>query len=84
MGFRTTLWVFPFINYDSNTFFEVTTKGYAITVPGSTMVSLTGWWDGPLAALLDFTNPNTTDWYVGHLNKIRKETGIDSFKFDAG
>lgn len=30
------------------------------------------------------TNPNTTKWFHDNLETIRKETGIDSFKFDAG
>lgn len=84
LGFRTTLWVFPFINYDSNTFLEVFEKQYAILEPNSTRMSLTSWWDGVLAAMIDYTNKDAADWFVEHLKALRNETGIDSFKFDAG
>jgi alpha-glucosidase (family GH31 glycosyl hydrolase) len=84
LGFRTTLWMFPFINFDSKSFLHVIEKQYAITEPNSTRVSLTKWWDGLLAAMIDFTNKDASDWFVKQLNIIRNETGIDSFKFDAG
>ena len=63
---------------------HVIEKVYAVTEPNSTKVSLTQWWDGNLAALIDFTNKDAADWFVKQLNMIRNETGIDSFKFDAG
>ena len=84
MGFRTTLWIFPFFNIDCDEFNFVSENTFAVTQPNSTKVSLTSWWDGGMAAILDFTNSYATEWYVGQLNKIRNETGIDSFKFDAG
>lgn len=84
MGFRTTLWIFPFFNIDCDEFNFVSENTFAVTQPNSTKVSITSWWDGGMAAILDFTNSYATEWYVGQLNKIRNETGIDSFKFDAG
>ena len=32
----------------------------------------------------DTTNPNSTNWFVSELEKVRADAGIDSFKFDAG
>lgn len=84
MGFRTTLWTFPFFNIDCDEFAYVTDKSFAVKQPNSTRVSLTSWWDGAMAAILDYTNVYATEWFVAQLNKIRNETGIDSFKFDAG
>ena len=36
------------------------------------------------AVILDTTNPDSTNWFVSELEKVRSETGINSFKFDAG
>lgn len=44
----------------------------------------TSWWDGQASFILDTTNTNATTYFVAELNKIRADTGIDSFKFDAG
>lgn len=41
-------------------------------------------WDGTLAALVDFTAPNASDWYFRRLNDFQTKYGIESFKFDAG
>ena len=84
MGFRTTLWTFPFFNFDSETFVYVVEKNFVATEGNSELPSLSNWWDGILAASLDPTNNQAADWFVGELNKIRNSTGIDSFKFDAG
>lgn len=84
MGFRTTLWMFPFFNWDCQNFAYVIDKNYVVMEPDSKRASLTRWWDGLLAAMIDPTNQEAADWFVDQLNKIRSETGIDSFKFDAG
>ena len=42
------------------------------------------WWQGDLAGYVDFTNEAATDWWKQRLETLRAETGIDSFKFDAG
>lgn len=42
------------------------------------------WWDGLGCVILDTTNPNATNWFVEQLENLRKESKIDSFKFDAG
>ncbi|CAL4083846.1 unnamed protein product, partial [Meganyctiphanes norvegica] len=45
---------------------------------------LTHWWQGLKAGIIDFTNPEAAQWFSSRLNAIKSETGIDSFKFDAG
>lgn len=84
MGFRTTLWMFPFFNFDSENFAHVIEKNYVVSEPNSHLPGLTNWWDGLIAVMLDPTNTEAADWFVNELNKIRNSTNIDSFKFDAG
>lgn len=36
------------------------------------------------AAYIDFVKPNASTWFLNHLMNLRDESGIDSFKFDAG
>jgi alpha-glucosidase (family GH31 glycosyl hydrolase) len=43
----------------------------------------TSWWHNN-AGIVDFTNPAAAAWWKARLELIRTETGIDSFKFDAG
>ena len=47
------------------------------------IVPARGRWRG-VGAALDVTNPAAVKWYSGHLQRFRKEFGVDSFKFDAG
>ena len=44
---------------------------------------LVNWWDGD-GGMVDFTNPECTQWFVNHLNKRKQDLNIDGFKFDAG
>lgn len=46
----------------------------------------TQWWrSGPNeAGYIDFTNLEAANWYEQRLQKLQKDAGIDSFKFDAG
>ncbi|CAH0388132.1 unnamed protein product [Bemisia tabaci] len=85
MGFRTTLWVHPFINRDcQGTHSEAASKGYLVKNHlGSTV---TPWWNGGVqgAGYVDFTNPAAAEWYENRLKNMLAETGIDSLKFDGG
>ena len=47
-------------------------------------VATTEWWNSPGAAILDTTNSAAVVWFQSLLEKLRKEIGIHSFKFDAG
>ncbi|XP_049764874.1 myogenesis-regulating glycosidase-like [Schistocerca cancellata] len=82
LGFRVTLWIHPFINLDCEPYHsEALANGYFVTntdgSPNST------WWNGD-GSVVDFTNPEAAAWWAGRLSALLAETGIDSFKFDAG
>ncbi|XP_049837929.1 myogenesis-regulating glycosidase-like [Schistocerca gregaria] len=82
MGFRVTLWVHPFINSDCEPHYSrALQRGWFVTnTEGSTIIS---WWNGR-GGIVDFTNATTAGEWSSQLWKIKTETGIDSFKFDAG
>lgn len=84
LGYRTTLWIHPFTNLDSTNVQNVLYGGRGVRERDSLLAGLTSWWQGLAALIIDATNPNATDWIVEQLERIRTETGIDSFKFDAG
>lgn len=47
------------------------------------------WWNSnasphKAAAQIDFTNAGAAEWFNRRLRRLQAETGIDSFKFDAG
>lgn len=46
----------------------------------------TQWWNSQTgqSSHVDFTNPDAAAWFSSRLETILRETGIDSFKFDAG
>ncbi|XP_063842492.1 myogenesis-regulating glycosidase-like [Scylla paramamosain] len=82
-GFRVTLWIHPFINDDCPAFTLADKLGYFIK-DSSGATQLTHWWDGRKAGLLDFTNTEAVAWWTQRLHDLKYQTGIDSFKFDAG
>ncbi|XP_078574160.1 myogenesis-regulating glycosidase-like [Branchiostoma floridae x Branchiostoma japonicum] len=89
-GFRVTLWIHPFANFDSDMFREGLEKSYlAEMVSGgccSAMVpAIIRWWvPNGVASIVDMTNPAATTWFKERLRKMQRDYGIDSFKFDAG
>lgn len=46
----------------------------------------TTWWDSDRngAGAIDYTKSEAADWFLHRLEILQAETGIDSFKFDAG
>ena len=83
LGFRTTLWMFPFANLDSSTFADEVAQNFTVRNKSGKGPLLLTWWDGA-GTCIDPTNPKAADWFVATLEQLRTETGIDSFKFDAG
>nr|CAD7257000.1 unnamed protein product [Timema shepardi] len=81
-GFRVTLWTPPFINLDCEPYHnEALEKGYFVkNTQGDTE---TTWWEGQ-GGILDFTNPDAVDWWVGRVRANQELSGVDSLKFDAG
>nr|XP_039260174.1 myogenesis-regulating glycosidase-like [Styela clava] len=83
-GFRVTTWVTPFINQRSNNFIPGRTRGYFIkSSETDNSPDLVVWWNG-IGAVIDFSNEDATTWYEKLLQDVKKDYGIDSFKFDAG
>ncbi|XP_019631326.1 PREDICTED: uncharacterized family 31 glucosidase KIAA1161-like [Branchiostoma belcheri] len=89
-GFRVTLWIHPFANFDSDMFREGLDKRYlAGMVSGgcctATVPAIVRWWvPNGVASIVDMTNPAATVWFKERLRKMQQDYGIDSFKFDAG
>ncbi|XP_045163189.2 myogenesis-regulating glycosidase-like [Mercenaria mercenaria] len=83
-GCAVTAWVHPFFNIDGSYFKEANAKQYLLRQVDSDVPVLTKWWDGNMTGVLDVSNKNATDWYLDKLNKLKHETQLDSFKFDAG
>ncbi|CAH0558146.1 unnamed protein product, partial [Brassicogethes aeneus] len=82
-NFRVTLWVHPFVDKNCNpNEQEGLKKGYFVENDQGSDHAY--WWDSDDSHQIDFTKPEAQDWYVNRLEKLRKNHGIDSFKFDAG
>ncbi|KAG9261847.1 putative family 31 glucosidase [Astyanax mexicanus] len=82
-GFKITLWTHPFVNYNSTNFGIGVEKGLFVREPSGELPALIRWWNG-IGGILDFTNPETREWYTSHLHTLKNKYGIASFKFDAG
>jgi alpha-glucosidase (family GH31 glycosyl hydrolase) len=83
MGFRVTTWLTPFVNLESPLFEEGSRAGYFVKDPLGEIPALVKWWQG-VGASIDVTNPAAVQWFSDRLRSFQNETGVDSFKFDAG
>ncbi|XP_071794908.1 myogenesis-regulating glycosidase-like [Asterias amurensis] len=83
MGFRVTVWSNPFANIDSPTFHEGVKNNYWMNGPGERVPALMKWWNG-VAAILDVSNEQATEWFINRSREMQREYGVDSFKFDGG
>ncbi|XP_053669967.1 myogenesis-regulating glycosidase [Anopheles nili] len=86
LGFaHTTLWIHPFINKGCEPWYsDAHRRGYLVTDwTGNTD---TEWWNSVRgqAAYIDFSQAQVREWFSARLRAILAESGIDSFKFDAG
>lgn len=86
VGFpRVTIWIHPFINKGCEPVYsESKRKGYLVADRNGN--TDTEWWNSNKgqAAYVDFTKPDVAEWFTERLQAILDESGIDSFKFDAG
>ncbi|XP_051551989.1 myogenesis-regulating glycosidase [Myxocyprinus asiaticus] len=82
-GFQVTLWTHPFVNYNSVNFGIGVERGLFVRVSSGQLPALVRWWNG-IAGILDFTNPETRDWYGSNLRTLKNKYGVASFTFDAG
>lgn len=94
MGFKVVLWVCPWVSMDSPEYREITTGkkpmdlketmpkgGFYNGADGSPIA--VRWWNGK-SAMLDFTHPNAVRWFKRELDRLKRDYGIDGFKFDGG
>ncbi|KAF4074471.1 hypothetical protein AMELA_G00239670 [Ameiurus melas] len=81
--FVVTLWTHPFVNYNSTNFGVGVERGLFVREPTGELPALIRWWNG-IGGILDFTNPETREWYASNLRALKNKYAIASFKFDAG
>lgn len=85
-GFRITLWVHPFINKGCEPYYsEALSRGFLVLNHNNNPDMY--WWNtvsGSQSAHIDFTKVKAVQWYTDRLRTLQQNSGIDSFKFDAG
>ena len=93
-GFKVLLWMCPFVSMDSPAFrllehgrspdtCKPQPRGGFHVCPGGHKAQAVEWWNG-VSALLDFSHPNGRRWFCGELDRLRRDYGVDGFKFDGG
>lgn len=82
MGFSVMLWVCPHITPDTMEFRELAKKNLLVRSQDGT-IAIREWWNG-YSAILDLSNPESSEWIKKSLNTLMNRYGIDGFKFDAG
>ncbi|MBD7956057.1 alpha-xylosidase [Microbacterium sp. Sa4CUA7] len=78
---RVCVWINPYIGQRSPLFREAADQGYLVTRPDGSVWQWDLWQAG--MGLVDFTNPDATAWYQGHLRRLMAQ-GVDCFKTDFG
>jgi alpha-glucosidase len=82
-GFQVMLWVVPFVHDTARSYPFLKENGYLLRSEKTGDVHFIKWWNGE-AALLDLTNPDCMEWFVGQLKMLQKNYGVDGFKLDGG
>ena len=80
-GVHVCVWINPYIAQRSPLFAEGRDKGYLLKRPNGDIWQWDHWQPG--MAFVDFTNPDATAWYRGHLKRLL-DMGVDCFKTDFG
>ena len=83
MGYLVTLWVHPFINFESRNYRYAKEHEYLVLDPEEEKPATIKWWNGE-GGLIDVSNPEAINWYDKQLQELKKTYGFDGFKFDAG
>lgn len=81
-GFRVCVWMNPYLSTHSPRFTEAAEKGYLLRRhDGSAYVADS--WHGsfPSGGIIDFTNPEATDWFKDLVRTVARQ-GVDIFKTD--
>ncbi|WP_144882321.1 alpha-xylosidase, partial [Isoptericola variabilis] len=80
-GLKVCVWINPYIAQRSPLFAEGAEKGYLLRTADGGVWQWDMWQAG--MGLVDFTNPEATAWYTGHLERLLDQ-GVDCFKTDFG
>ena len=80
-GLRVSAWLNPYIAQRSRLFREGVEHGYLVRRPDGSIWQWDLWQAG--MALVDFTNPEATRWFQGHLRRLLAQ-GVDAIKTDFG
>lgn len=90
LGLPLMLWVVPYITPDGQFFKELwldDTRNkktvWFVNAANPKQPAIMQWWNG-LSAIVDLTNPYGRLWFKSQLDRLRKEYGVDGFKFDGG
>ncbi|KAH8587553.1 glycosyl hydrolases family 31-domain-containing protein, partial [Bisporella sp. PMI_857] len=78
---KVCIWVNPYLGQASPVFQYAASKGYLLKRKNGDIWQWDLWQTG--MGIIDFTNPEAADWYVGCLNTLF-DKGIDSIKTDFG
>ncbi len=81
-GFTVMLWVCPYVSPDGRHYLDLRDEGLLLSDASGEPV-IRRWWNGH-SAVLDLTNPATVAWFRTTLESLRRDFGIDGFKFDGG
>lgn len=82
MGFKLMLWIVPFVSMDSPAY-RILRKEGGLVEKTKGDPAVVDWWNGR-SALLDFSHPNGVKWFRDQLERLRRDYGVDGFKFDGG
>ncbi len=80
-GLKVCVWINPYIGQASPLFTEGTAAGYLLRRRDGSVWQSDHWQPG--MAVVDFTNPEASAWFAGHLRRLL-EQGVDAFKTDFG
>lgn len=83
MGFKVMLWVCPFVSMDQYRIWaEINSFNGFVGKKGAGVYPVE-WWNG-ISAELDYSNPQSVEWFDRQLSHLCDKYGVDGFKFDAG
>jgi alpha-glucosidase (family GH31 glycosyl hydrolase) len=82
-GVEVMACVRPFVDSRSHIFQVGIQKGYFVMNEDDKVPGLTFWWNN-VGAVVDFTSSSTSAWFKSRLLALQNQTGIKSFRFDAG